>query len=518
MYNPFAKKIQKTEQDIFIDKLPVHPDLKKTVKTAFNRFVTDDYDGNEGQKRTDLQIIRDASEVGLMDLTERNTKAFNLLNSPGNAAGYQPGGSVLRKIYPREFALHSFLAEAYWAAAKSRKELWVDTHRDDYVLAASDSVSKKTIKLINGVLEDLNVRYYRNLLRDIVLVNGNAVIANKRNKFGGLIEINPLLMERVDPHYNTTNSILEGWDYYWDNSRPVFLPYDSVDHIKTYSARSMVLGQPALTSVVTDIEAALQASIYNNNVMQKGGLLSVVFRLKNPDGSNGQIISDKVSLNLADEFTKWLERRFGGIRGSGQIAFIPMVEGVDVLNKIGEMDNAWSNLDDKVAIKSCGLLGLFPERIGIMRTSQYQNKQTVDDSMSLSMDNNNYYVQDLVDEYLTRVIIKEGLGIDNVKIQASGEFSATTKTSAEVGKIISEMGADVMSVDEFRVKVMHLEPLGGELGAKFLGQVTREAAMQKANNSGSNLTKAVGKLNHTFLANYAESSHVLHRRKYISFY
>lgn len=516
----FGKKNPKlSEIDTLVNNLPLHPELKSTVRLATHRWVEDKYNSQQ-DKMSDLQIIRDATDIAVQDILEKsriNRKDFNYVNpAGGNLAGYSPGGSILKKIYPMEFALHCFINEAYWAAAKSRRELWVEMHRDDYILAASDSVPKKTIKLINGVLEDLNVRYMRNKLRDNLLINGNCLLQNKRNRFGGLLELNPLLMERVEPAYDRSGEVLVGW-HYWSNGRPNFLPYDQVDHIKTYNARSNVLGMPALASCIVDVEASLQAAIYNNNVMQKGGLLSVVFRLKSGQDS-GVPIADKLQLNLADEFTKWLERRFGGIRNSGQMAFIPMIEGVDILNKIGEMDSAWSNLDESTAIKVCGLLGLFPERIGLTRTSQYENKQLVDDGMSLSMDNNNYYVTDLVDEYLTRIIIKEGLGIDNVAIQASGEFSAITKTASDVGLAISQMGADVMTVDQFRVEIMHIDPLGGELGQKFLGEVTREAAMQKAQNSGSNLTKAIGPLKEIALAQYAEIPYVKHKARYIKFY
>jgi hypothetical protein len=518
VFNFFNNK-QSTDPQVadLIGRLPLHPELKVSVEKAANRYIADNYSGDEldqrEQKARDLETIRDATELGVMDMVEKSKKSFTLLSPTANPAGYQPAGSILRKIYPREYALQCFIAEAYWAAAKARKELWVEMHRDDYALVAAKGVPNRTIKMINNALEDLKITYYRNKLRDTVLVCGNAILANKKNKFGGLLEINPLLMERVDPHYNLKGEV-DGW-IYLDGNKPVLIPYDAVDHIATYSARSNVLGQPSMSSALIDIEAALQAAIYNNNVMSKGGLLSVVFRLAKPEGGQW---NDRSSMNLADTFTKWLERRFGGIRSSGQFAFIPMIEGVDVLNKIGEMDAAWTNLDDKTATKTAGLLGVFPERIGIVRKSQYENKQAVDDYMSLSFDNNNYYVTDLVDEYLTRTIIKEGMGIDNVKIQASGEFSSVTKTAAEVGKLISEMGADVMTVNQFRTDIMHISPLDGELGEKFLGEVTREAAMAKAKNSGSNLTKAIGPVSKTALLEYAQVPYTIHKRKNIAFY
>lgn len=506
----FLKK--KTKEDEFINNLPLHPDLKKEGKGAFFRLKRNDYT-DETLKANDLQLVRDMVHLSIQKGSEDVNNKFYPYNGGLEVVGYKPAGSYLRKLYPNDFTLHCFLAEAYWAAAKARKELWVEIDRDGYVLTASSSVSKKTIKMIYKVLEDLKVPYYRNKIRDNLLISGNAVMQNVYNKFGGLIKLNPLVMEKVAPAYNLTYDYLEGWQYIWGN-RPTFIPYDDADHLYTYNARSNILGAPALGSAIVDVEAALQAAIYNNNVMQKGGLLSVVFRLKDP--KNSDLINDKVSFGLADEFTKWLERRFGGIRGAGQLAFIPMVEGVDVLNKVGEMDSAWTNLDHKTAQKVALLFGVPPERIGVARTSQYENKELVTDALALSFDNNNYYVTNIVDEYLTKVIIKDGLGIDNVKIEMAGEFSAISKVAAEVGQMIAAMGTDVMTVDQFRQDLMHIEPLGGEEGKKYLGNYFRQ---MKDSNEEAPLTRAVGQAKH-FLPEYQEikANKVRHSRKEIPFY
>jgi hypothetical protein len=140
----------------------------------------------------------------------------------------------------------------------------------------------------------------------------------------------------------------------------------------------------------------------------------------------------------------------------------------------------------------------------------------IDDTMSLSLDNANYYNTNLIDEYLTKLIIRDQLGIDNVHIKASGDFSAITLTQAQVGTQIANLGVDVMTVDEFRIKIMHLAPLGGSLGQEFLGKVLRDALMAK---SDSNLTKAVGPVKH-LLPDYRESyaSKTIHRLEEIKYY
>ncbi len=151
-------------------------------------------------------------------------------------------------------------------------------------------------------------------MRDICLVMGNVVMDNKTNSRGGLLELNPLLMERVKPRFDDLNNLL-GWEYNEGGGYSRFYPYNPKNHIATYNMRNNVIGAPACNSIIVDQEAALQAAIYNNNLMLRGGLLSVVFRLRDP--KNAGFINDKVTLNLAEEFSKWLNRTFGGIKRNG---------------------------------------------------------------------------------------------------------------------------------------------------------------------------------------------------------
>lgn len=513
---------KKDQNELIFDNLPISPDFRSEVKSAYHRISQDHYtddDYGKSQKNTDLLIVRDAFHLGYQQSGGNLNNKSYLMISGRETPGYAQAGSILRKMYPNEFLLHAFLAEAYWASVKSRKELWVETDRDSYTLIASPSVPKKTIKQIYNTLEQLKVPFYRNKFRDSLLVFGNVVLVNKRNKFGGLLEFNPLLMEKVEARYDRNADQITGWDYTVGQKR-FFIPYDNADHLKVYNARSNVIGTPCTNSIIVDIEAALQAAIYNNNLMQKGGLLKVLIGMKEP--ALGNIVNDKVQLNLAEEFQKWAERRFGGVRSAGQMAFIPMLDSVHILNKISEMDAAWTKLDDKTASKTSLLYGLYPERIGLARTTQYENKVLVTNDLALSLDNNNYYVQNIVDEYITRTVILEGMGIDNVKIQASGDFSAISKTAADTGLAIAQMGVDAVTVDEWRVEYMHVDPLGGELGQKFLGEFLRKIPPKGSPQLSQSDLDAIRVLgpSRQYIPEYreVECSFVKHKRKNIAFY
>jgi hypothetical protein len=516
LYNPFKKKAaKKSKEESYLDKLTLDPNLRLEASAAFSRLSKDNYEPSESGKNLkaeDLLKVRDTTLVASSILQSRNSKSFTLNGNTNPMIGYAPGGSILRRLFPSDFMRQGFLAEAYWACRKSRNEVIVETSRDGYSLVANTSVPKKTIKLIYQVLEDLGAPRQRVLMKDTLLWCGNIVMNNKENKDGGLLELNPLLMTQVEPKFESSTDTIISWQVKYGN-KTVSIPYNPADHIKTWNARSHALGMSCIASLEVDIEAALQAAIYNNNVMAKGGLLSVVFALKSPP--NADFINDKTSMSLCDELTKWLQGRFSGTRNSGQMAFLPMIDKVHVLNKIGEMDAAWGNLDKAVGTKVSLQFGLSPERIGLPVTSQYQNLQLVTDSISLSFDNNNYYYQSIIDDYLTNLIIRDKMGIDGVRIESAGEFSSISKTAAEVGDLIASLGVDVMTVDTFLTEIMHVKGLGGELGAKFLGEFARipkEGPTPLAN-------KVLGKVKNLFPDYQAYNAEIIrHRSRDIYYY
>ncbi len=160
----FGKKsIKSPEGEAFINKLAVSPEIKRETRAAFYRQIEDKYTDNKDgftRKFQDLQLIKDATTLGLGSLRDTSNVKYGgdyvMMNGPAAmGGGYAPAGSILRRLYPNEFTLHSFLCEAYWASVKSRRELYVDTDRDGYALIAAPTVAKKNIKLINDVIIEI---------------------------------------------------------------------------------------------------------------------------------------------------------------------------------------------------------------------------------------------------------------------------------------------------------------------------------------------------------------------------
>lgn len=414
---------------------------------------------------------------------ERRDKTLSFLNNLG-AVGYEAAGSVLKKNYPNPFAPYAFLADNYWAADKARREMRVDIQRDGYALIAPDRTSKQRIKAVNKILDELQIPTFWVEWADHVNTFGNVWLDVDKNLMGGIGpgKIKMLLPEKVVPIYDRYNEFIEFIEYDVQGKR-ILYPWDKLDHIMTYNARSFQLGSPCLTSMIVEIEADLQAALYNNTVMQKGGLIRGVLALSAPD--DGHIINEESYVDYASKMQLLINKKFSGVRGAGGLLAMFGIDNFFDLNKIGEIDGIYQKSSDRTAGRTALLHGIPPERLGIHNSSQYQNNAQVTDSMSLSTDNNQYYLTTLVSNYINEKILKERLGIEDITISAAGEFGSVSKLAAEFGKFIAQMGCDSVTVNEFREKVLHWEPLPTALGDKFVGELLNQKDVPS-------MTKAVG--------------------------
>ncbi len=395
--------------------------------------------------------------------------------SPSSISGYVPAGSVLRKRYPSPWALHAFIAENYHAAVKARRHNIAEFYRDGYVLIADESASKKTIKKVDAYLKDLDIARLRTEMFDYLKVYGNFWVLPTKNKLGGITKLDMLLPERIDAVYEFDT--LLGWKYWWNNKNH-FFPVDSIDHVKTYSLRNKDMGVPILAPVVIDIEADMHASIWSNTIWQKGGLIKAIIALETL-GEEG-VINENVFISFAKKLQEIFARQFAGIQGAGQLLFTPAVKGVHNIVNAKDLEGAYDITGDKTAIKVAGLLGCPPEVLGISRKSQYENKAATMDFASMSVDNDNYYIADLVDKYITKNII-EAAGFKGISIRMSGEFGAVSNSAAEFLANVANSGCDIITVNEGRTKVLHWEPLEGPEGDQFVGHYKNEALLAKKN-------------------------------------
>lgn len=451
------------EDEFLYKSLP--PNSKRSIDERLKKLNDIEFLSNVEAASKEISALRRDYEDQVKFLPGVNRQAVS---------GYSAAGSVLRRMYPNPFALFAFIGENHWAAVKARRHNRIEFERDKYVFVTAPGVAKKDVKKVQQGLEDLGFPAFRSDLFDHIKTFGNFWVMRDSNMLGGVNGLDLLLPERLLPIYKFDDIV--GWEYTWNNQRLV-LSLDQVDHVKTYSLRSPTLGSPTLSSAVVDIEADLHASVYNNTLWQKGGLIKAIIAL---DPMEGDGINPNAFVSFAQVLQDIFSKQHAGVRGAGELLFSPNVRGVHQVMNPKDLEGANKETSEKTAIKVCELLGCPPEVLGLSRSSQYVNKASIMDFASMSIDNDNYYCASLVDKFINEVIIEEIMGVEGVYIQQSGEFGAVAAMAADFAFKISQSGADIITVNEFRTKVLHWEPLPGSEGEQFLGKYKNEALLIKA--------------------------------------
>lgn len=438
------------------------------------------------RQKLDRRLERLSDPSFLADVNA-STKEINLLHQdfhsevksflPGttNMAGYQAAGSVLRRMYPNPFGLFAFISENYSPVMKARRYCRNEFERDGYVLMADSRVGKREIKKVDQGLRDLGLDKMRGDLFDHIKTFSNFWVVKDKNVFGGTVGMELLLPERLLPLYKQGGDILVGWQYTFGNKTHIF-SLDQIDHVKTYSTRSHYIGTPMLAPAVVNIEAALHSNVYNNTLWQKGGLIKAVIAL---DPMEDMGLNENTFISYAQKLQEIFSRQFSGVRGAGQLMFTPSVRGVHNIISPKDLEGAYSNTNESIAIEACELMGCPPEVLGLARKSQYENKSSVMDFACLAVDNDNYYVASLVDDYINSVI-KNDLKVEGVYIKQSGEFGAVSPGAAAFILAIAQSGTNIVTVNQALTRVLHWEPMEGSGGEEFIGHLMNEAKLLSA--------------------------------------
>jgi hypothetical protein len=424
------------------------------------------------------KIIKDVLKDKKMIPAEATTKGYPLINTSTSILGYEPAGSILRKLYPNPFSVYAFIGENYWAARIARHQVRTEIERDGYVITSPSGSNKRKIKLVYTALKDLKIPELRVNCIDQLNVFGNCWIDRDTNLLGGITGISMLIPEKILPVLNTYGDIVEGWEYIWGNKR-LYFPLGAIDHLKTYSLRSQYIASPPLAPIVVDVEADMQASVYTNTLFQKGGLVKALVSLDEMKDPN--IINENTYFTFSEKLQNLFNRQYAGVRGGGQLMFVPQVRAVHKLGDPKDLEGPYAETSARTGAKVAMLLGVQPGRLYLPAKSQYENKMQTEDSGTLAFDNNIFYLASIVDEYINKKIIQDYLGIDDVEIQMSGEYGSVSINAANFGLLVSQIGSNIMTVNEFRTRVLRWEPLEDEkAGDAWLGDIKNKALLEKA--------------------------------------
>lgn len=407
-------------------------------------------------------------------------KGFPLTSTSNAQLGYEAAGSTLRKLYPNPFAPYSFVGNNHWAVFRARAAFREDCARDGFVFVAPEGTSKKKLKYIQAVFDDLNLEEKMLDMMDHLNVFGNCWIDRDKGFLGGLKGLQLLLPERVVPVMDNFGDFVTGWQYYI-HGQELFIPLGKVDHLKTYNLRSMQLGSPALASVLTDIEADMYASIYANMIFQKGGLIRAIVSLGNVKDVAEDVanLNPNTALDFALKVWELFTRQQSGLRGAAALTFLPNVQNVYPITNPKDMEGPYRETSDRTASKACNILGISPGRLNVHTFSQYENKISVEDYNAIDSDNHRIFLAAIVFNYVNKVIIKEYAGVSDVEIGFSGEYCSTSKNAAEFAQYLANAGARTITSNEFRTRCLHWEA-DPDLEGEYIGDGKNELLKAQA--------------------------------------
>ena len=426
----------------------------KSLRTA--ESMTDPLSRSKKMDQLEARIKK-----ALFQLSEGDrAKGMTLLNSQGlgsQGSGYNPKGSILRKLLPAPFAPYAFLGDNYWSVWAARREVRVEVITDSYTFNSRQGTSNKKVRLAYDLLTQLDLLTKVDEMVDHLNLYANLWLRPVKNALGGTIRYEILEPERISIKWDVSKTAIEGW-WYNEYGERTYLPKDQVIHLMTYSSRTQQLGSPALSGLLVSIEACMQADLYNHTLFHRGGLVGNIIGLKsNPGGATGN--TDQWSI-LCDAIQARFDKQWGGTQGAGANILSPMVENVFRLTKPSDLDTPHKWYVDRVDARVAKVLGCAPERLGIPVTSQYQDKGLTADRITESFDNNTAYLSNIVYGFFN-TILKQA-GFLDVYICSGAAYKARALAAAQYGEAISKYG--VMTKNEFRTGVLKMPAWPSEYG------------------------------------------------------
>lgn len=358
------------------------------------------------------------------------------------------------------FGAYAFLGRHHPAVRACIETILTEIANDGLVLISEKGTSKRRLREVWRKLKENKIPELRlNLCKHLKLY-GNAWILPQSNLLGGKGDLLLMSPPRVLPDIDPVTDKIRGWAYRPGPGGAVVIPYDKVWHLRLFSMDDYrPLGDPPLSPAILDIEADLSASAFNNTVFQKGGLLGIIVSVKTPE-SDDPFSDDE--LDAVDDLQDRIDSQFSGAKAGQSVLVSNNVDNVYNVNPIGKLDASFKTLHYEVAKTIATCLGVPPEKIAVSRSDSLQYiPSLVEDSVNTAFDKVLNALTAYVDEFINEKIIKEYLGITDVRIRAGGRYGSLTKNAADVIKTLADAGP-IITVNEALEKILGWEPLSSD--------------------------------------------------------
>lgn len=391
-------------------------------------------------------------------------KTFNMfgVNDP---FGYSPQGSTLKNIFPNPFGIFAYLADNYAPVRMCRNEYKKELKSDGFYLVGNEAKFASTLKTLKSL--DMEKLFLR--MCDHLLMYGNFWIWPIKNLLGGIAEFKLLDPQFLRPIMSNHRREIIGWEYEIGIGYIIFGLDDLIHGVQDPSMASPQLGSPRLGSLLVDIEADMQASMFNNTVFQKGGLIGIAILMdvsKNPNnvpGSGGPN-------NLANVMEAKLNSNKAGARAGYGYGVFEGVHKIEKLHDLAAMDGAFRNTKGDAKRDVAIVMGVPPSRVGVMlNTAGVYSPIGLEDMSALQWDKS---VNELIAEVheTANDILLPMVKILDVQVKHHKRNHSGTRAATQAVLDLSQIDG-VVSVDEARTIWLKRPPIGGTQGSAPLRRI-----------------------------------------------
>ncbi len=378
--------------------------------------------------------------------------------SPQDAGyfGTRPQGSKIWSLFANPFGVFAYCDEQYGTVGRCFDLVRETITADGFALKGKEGVSEEKLieyyKRLSALdIEELWVEF---AIHNMAFGNFFALPHySKRNRVLKKYEI--LYPPRLYPKFNKATYEIEEYQY-TIGRLSMFYDVSEVDHAMHASLFGKQLGPPPLLSCITEIETALMTIAFNNNVMQKGGLVGKIVAL---EAQAGDDINSSISSDWQAEVQASLSYIHSGTKAGQELIALTGVKDVHDITRPGEIEANYRESRPEIDKRVCTRLGIPSEKIGIPRSSAVQYQPSlVENVINAEFDRtiNSYTTK--AARFFNRKLLQEKLGIYDAVLVPAGRYGAMTLAAAQSVKELAA-GGPITTVNEARTQILGWAPL-----------------------------------------------------------
>ena len=365
--------------------------------------------------------------------------------------GYRPQGSQFWNLFPNPFGIFAYLAENHWAVRNCRSEYFKEILSDGYTLVGN----RKRFKEFAKVAKHIKLNYLRAVIADHLKIFGNVWIRPERNFIHGIQQFKLLLPHYIRPILTPDGQKIIAWEYQLGNGCIIYGKEQLLHQIYRPSQRHYEIGNPPLGAMLIQIEADIQADMYNNVMFQKGGLMGMAILLDRPVGNFNNSLS-----SYAQQLQAELSANHAGARTGFDAVVLENTREVKMLNDLSTLDGAFHKGSDKCAKQIAHCMDVPHERLGIItNASQQYHAARFSDDMTEQFDKAVNEITNVTDDFVNTRILPM-IGFNDVQIRAKSRYNSLARTATQSGVDLGQLFG-VISVNEYRVEFLKLHPIKG---------------------------------------------------------